>query len=245
MGSLAPSKPRPSPCLIQSLGPYRNLFPNPGPSDHPDSALSSSPSDSYTKPALCREPIDLESDDGDTATILRSGHPSSHNGSPEYSILDDFVRHGFTSSEILTGSSAVLHTTTSALNTTACAVRNMFSSSGFKNPTTGDTSRPSAGDDDAPWSRGMDRIAPAVVTPLSVKMVPLGWALHPLGNSSRGCNGNMPASSNRWICSSLGALTSNVVAQSTTRSRPFFFFFFFFYNHMTPHSPSGMAGERE
>ena len=25
----------------------------------------------------------------------------------------------------------------------------------------------------------------------------------------------------------------------------FFFFFFFFYNHMTPHSPSGMAGERE
>ena len=27
------------------------------------------------------------------------------------------------------------------------------------------------------------------------------------------------------------------------RSAGFFFFFFFFYSHITPHSPSGMAGE--
>lgn len=116
--------------------PARILFPD-GNRSTDDTSSHSSPSDSYVNPALCREPPNRDSDDGEDTIILRSKPDSP---SLEHSFLDDFVPHGFTSSELLAGSNVVLQTTASALNTTASVVRHMFSSSDSRNPTTEDTS---------------------------------------------------------------------------------------------------------
>lgn len=149
--SRAPSKPRPSPRFVTSPSlPARVLFPAGGPSDSVDTSPASSPSDSYTNPALCREPADSDSDIGDTI-VLGSRPPSQLSAAPDRSFLDDFVPHGFTGSELLAGSSAVLQTTASALNTTASVVRNMFApTSDSRPPVTGDA--PTRGDD-APRTR--------------------------------------------------------------------------------------------
>lgn len=71
-----------------------------------------------------------DSHEDGSSTIFVDPPPSGH------SFLDDFVPRGISGSELLAGSSAVIHSTTSALNTTAtalnstgAAVRQMFGSS--------------------------------------------------------------------------------------------------------------------
>ena len=111
--SRAPSKTRPSSPVLDSL-PSRILFP---------SAESSSSAESHSSAV---DPDDSPDDGASTILVQPLGH----------SFLDDFVPRGISGSDLLAGSTAVIHSTSSALNhtatalnTTAAAVRQMFGSS--------------------------------------------------------------------------------------------------------------------
>lgn len=112
--SRAPSKPHNFPTIRPAEIPSRVLFSNT--QDTQPSPAPSSPPDSYSDPALCFEPpvSDVEVS------------PQLPVSLPENSFLDDFVPLGFTRSELLAGSSAVLESTASALHTTASAVHHKF-----------------------------------------------------------------------------------------------------------------------
>lgn len=148
--SRAPSKTRASSPVIGPL-PSRVLFPAAGTSSTAESHSSG-----------------LDPDDC-------SDHPSP--GHPEHSFLDDFVPRAISGSDLIAGSSVVLQSTASALNTTAAAVRQMFGTSNDRpagpRPTTDAPKGPAP--DDTPRARAPGD-APPPPTPQQFAELQLRYA---------------------------------------------------------------------
>lgn len=131
--------------MLDSL-PSRILFP---------SAESSSSAESHSSAV---DPDDSPDDGASTILVQPLGH----------SFLDDFVPRGISGSDLLAGSTAVIHSTSSALNhtatalnTTAAAVRQMFGSSSDRQA----GPKATVGPDDTPRARAPGGAPPPAPPP--------------------------------------------------------------------------------
>ena len=158
-GSRAPSKTRgPSP-VIGPGSHSRVLFVT---EDSPSPSATGDDPD-YASPLV----------DGGSTVVVRSRPPSP----PDHSFLEDFIPRGISGSYFVAGSSSVLQTTASALNSTATAVLQMFGPASDRPAGSRPTMDARAdAPDDTPRARRAGDAAPPLPTPQQFAELQLRYA---------------------------------------------------------------------